>query len=289
MKDLTIVILTGNEEKHIRKCVLSACEIARRIVIVDSFSDDATKQICEELKEELAGKGCTLDFYQNEWVNHARQFNWGIDNTGISTGWIMRLDADETITKELSDELNEKLDAVSAGVGGIEISRRVVFMGKWIRHGGIYPTYLLRIFRNGYGRCEQLEMDEHIVLSKGETIRFHNDIVDENLNDLTWWVSKHNGYSNKERNVYLEKLDGIHEKNAGTYNRQAKRKRVIKHSVYYKLPPFLRARLYFIYRYYFRLGFLDGTEGKIFHFLQAYWYRFLVDSKIYEAGKNRVE
>lgn len=340
MVDLTVIILTKNEEKNIRKCISSFRGAAKRFVIVDSFSTDRTEEICRELDRELKPLGGSVDFYQNTWVNYASQLNWGIDHTNITTAWSMRMDADEELLPELAEEINQKLEddsIVSEDIRGIILKRRLIFMGKWIRHGGRYPEYLLRIWRTGMARCEQKVMDEHMILSGGKTMTFQYDLQDNNQKDLAWWTAKHNWYSSREvldHQEYLESCEvqgksstpGSREKSkevvsdkdsrkndssftadksreetensktdkeektslesGGSSTKQAEQKRKIKNGGYYRLPKFFRAHLYFIYRYYIRLGFLDGPEGKIFHYLQAYWYRFLVDAKLYECEKN---
>lgn len=284
MVDLTVLIITKNEERNLRKCIESFKGIVKRFVIVDSYSTDGTKKICEEL-----GESNNISFYENEFIDHSTQINWGLKNTDITTEWTMRIDADEELTDELSEEIRNKLPKIDEKINGVILKRRVYFMGRWIKHGGKYPELLLRIFRTGYGKCEQKLMDEHMIITQGDTTIFKYDIIDKNNKDLEWWIHKHNWYSNREvldyklRVLNYETVDEL----AYGYvnNEQAARKRIIKNNGYYKLPLFLRAHLYFIYRYIFRLGFLDGAEGKIYHFLQAYWYRFLVDAKIYECNK----
>lgn len=292
MTDLTVVILTKNEEKNLRKCVESFRGVAKRFVIVDSFSTDGTEVLCKELNTELQKIGSGLDFYQNKWVSYADQLNWGLQNTGIDTEWSMRMDADEEIMEDLAAEIDERLPKVKAPVNGIILRRRVYFMGRWIKHGGRYPELLLRIFRTGKASCEMKIMDEHMILSEGTTVEFEHDLIDNNQKDLEWWTAKHNWYSNREvldHQMTLENAMDESLEQDGTSSGQAKMKRVVKNSGYYRLPKFFRAHLYFIYRYYIKLGFLDGPEGKIFHFLQAYWYRFLVDAKIYECEKKGIK
>jgi glycosyltransferase involved in cell wall biosynthesis len=276
MVDLTVLILTKNEEKNLRKCIESFRGIASRVVVVDSYSTDGTVALARELG---------ADVYENEWVNYATQFNWGLEHTNITTVWTMRFDADEELTPELAKELEEKLPRVSDQVNGIELKRRIYFLNRWIRHGGIYPTWVLRIFRTGEAFCEKTVMDEHIILQTGETVRFAGDFIDNNTKDVAWWISKHNWYSDREvvdyisKKEQLEKGDVLKPKFFGS---QAERKRWVKYMVYYKTPLMRRAHWYFIYRYILRLGFLDGKQGLIYHFLQGYWYRFLVDTKLYE-------
>ncbi|QAA34737.1 glycosyltransferase family 2 protein [Clostridium manihotivorum] len=287
MLDLTVVILTKNEEENLCKCIESFRGIAKRFVIVDSYSTDGTKLLCEKL-----GKTNEIGFYENKFIDHATQLNWAFNNTEITTSWTMRMDADEEVTPELVEEMVSKLPLVEDTIKGIVLKRRVYFMGRWIKHGGKYPELLLRIFRTGFGKCEQKLMDEHIVILEGELTTFDNDIIDNNNKSLEWWTHKHNWYSNREVLDYQLKVSNKDDKeelsNNGLNSAQAFRKRVIKNRGYYKLPLFFRAHIYFIYRYYLRLGFLDGKEGKIYHFLQAYWYRFLVDSKLFECSKFNI-
>lgn len=292
MVDLTVVILTKNEEKNLRKCVESFNGIARRFVIVDSFSTDETEKICKELNEKLQKTGSRLDFYQHKWISYADQLNWGLQKTNIETEWSMRMDADEEIMEDLAAEIDEKLTNIKEPVNGVILRRRVYFMGRWIKHGGRYPELLLRIFRTGKAYCEMKIMDEHMILSEGATVEFKHDLIDNNQKNLEWWTAKHNWYSNREVLDYQMTIENQTDRaleSSGKSSKQAKVKRKVKEKGYYKLPIFWRAHLYFIYRYYFKLGFLDGPEGKIFHFLQAYWYRFLVDAKLYECKKNKIK
>ena len=198
MTDLTVVILTKNEEKNLRKCVESFRGVAKRFVIVDSFSTDGTEALCRELNSELQKIGSALDFYQHKWISYADQLNWGLQHTGIDTEWSMRMDADEEIMEDLAAEIDEKLPNVKAPVNGIILRRRVYFMGRWIKHGGRYPELLLRIFRTGKASCEIKIMDEHMILSEGTTVEFKHDLIDNNQKDLEWWTAKHNWYSNRE-------------------------------------------------------------------------------------------
>lgn len=277
MMDLTVLIITKNEEDNIPKCIASLKGLAKRIVVVDSFSTDNTVSVARKLG---------ADVYQNPFIDHATQINWGLDNTEMDTEWIMRIDADEELTPELAEEIGSRLDGIDPQVNGIELRRRVYFLGRWIRHGGVYPTILLRIFRRGTAWCEQTLMDEHFLLKSGKSICFQHDLIDNNTKSLEWWINKHNWYSNKEVQDHLEKKrqmeTGVTMKPHFFGGGQAERKRWMKNAVYYKTPLMRRAHWYFLYRYFLRLGFLDGKEGLAFHFLQGYWYRFLVDAKIYE-------
>ena len=183
MLDLTVLILTKNEEKNIAKCIRSFQGIARRFVIVDSFSTDRTVEIARSLG---------ADVYEHAFENHAAQMNWGLEHTGIQTEWVMRMDADEELTPELVCEFEEKIPKLPANITGVQLRRRIYFMNRWIRHGGVYPTILLRLFRTGHAVCEQRVMDEHMVLKDGDVICFKKDFIDKNTKSLEWWIGKHN-------------------------------------------------------------------------------------------------
>ena len=250
MADLTVVILTKNEEKNLRKCIESFCGAAKRFVIVDSGSTDGTEALCRQLDRELRALGSRLDFFYHPWNSYADQLNWGLQNTQISTEWSMRMDADEELLPELAQEIKEKLDQLKNPVNGVVLRRRTIFMGKWIRHGGRYPELLLRIFRTGKAKCEEKIMDEHMILSEGTMLTFQYDLMDNNQKDLEWWTAKHNWYSNREVLDHQMSLEGDALQEEGGSSRQARIKRVVKNGGYYKLPKFFRAHLYFLYRYW---------------------------------------
>ena len=279
MLSLTTIILTKNEENNIEKCIRSLDGLAERIIVVDSFSDDNTKDLALSLN---------ADVYENKFISHSNQFNWALKNCNITSEWIFRIDADEEMTAELVEEFKEKIPQITEGINGVFLRRRRYFMGRWIKHGDVYPEKVMRLFRTGTAESEDRTMDEHIVLKFGDAIEFESDFEDKDTKDLTFWINKHNWYSNKESaefiKIYTEQSSNneLHGKILGN---QCERRRWLKNKIYYKIPLFVRPIFYFIYRYFFRLGFLDGKEGLIYHVLQAFWYRFLVDSKIYESYK----
>ena len=271
---LTAVILTFNEQQHVQRCLDSLKGIASRVVIVDSLSTDQTQAIALSFGAEVFG---------NPWINYAKQFNWGLDNTNITTDWVMRLDADEVVTPELATQLQQHLTSLPISTAGLTINRQIHFMGHWIKHGAIYPIKSLRIWRNKQGRCENRWMDEHILV-EGTIEHINADIADINLNNITWWINKHNHYATREAiDLLLGELSSSKmDTDTTSMNFSARFKRWLKHSIYAHLPLGMRALLYFLYRYIFRLGFLDGWPGLVFHALQGLWYRFLVDVKVFE-------
>lgn len=285
MLDITVIILTYNEELHICRCIENVKGIAKEIFLVDSFSTDGTVEIARSL-------GAVV--YQNRWENnHSKQFNWGLDNLPITSKWVLRLDADEYLTAELIEELNDKLQQLSEDVTGVVFPLRRIFMGRQMHHG-LGTVKLLRLFRVGVGRSEVRLMDEHIQLTCGKTVEFTHPFVDDNLNNLSWWTIKHVGYAIREAvdliNIELDLTGAASSDHNKLLGEQAQAKRAKKHR-YAKSPLFLRSFLYFCYRYFFKLGFLDGKEGFLWHFMQGWWYRTLVDAKVFEiyqaCGKDK--
>lgn len=273
MLDLSVIILTYNEELHIERCINSVREVASDIFLVDSFSTDRTVPLAESLGAKV---------FQNPWENnHARQFNWGLDHLPIQTEWVLRLDADEYLSEELIREIKEKLPLLNKSVTGVLLRRKQFCFGKWF-----HPLQLLRIFRQGTGRCEERWMDEHIVLSEGAATTFNHLFYDQNLNSFGWWIEKHNRYSIREAidllNVEYHLFEST--ENAGMLHAEAQKKRDRKLR-YVRLPLFGRSFAYFIYRYVFRLGFMQGKAGFVWHFFQGWWYRTLVDAKIWEIKR----
>jgi glycosyltransferase involved in cell wall biosynthesis len=275
MIDLTAIILTMNESKNIKECIDSIKNLASHIIVVDSGSIDDTIEIAKENGAEV---------FFNKYENYAQQFNWALENTNITTKWVMRIDADERITKELAEEIiiNSEKYYNDESVNGMVLHLRVYFLGRWIKHGGVYPFRKLMVFKKGVGRMENKKKDAHTILDKGTSVELKNDALHYDFKDLDYWVKKHNWGATNEMQDFFEI-------NPGTSNNALKNQKISKRrrgrTFYYKCPMFLRAHWLFIYRYFLRAGFLDGKEGLIFHFLQAYWYRFLVDAKIFEQQK----
>jgi len=279
MADLTVLILTYNEEKNIERCIKEVKSIAKRIVVVDSGSTDKTIEIAEAMGAEILS---------HPWKNYATQYNWGIQNANIQTKWIFRLDADEFLTKETREEIETLCrENENTNINGLVVRFTVSFLGRELKHGGIYPFRKLLIYKSDKGFMEARNMDEHIVLSEGQSIELKHDCIHQDFKDLTAWIDKHNKYSCREVLDYFESFKKESLNDYHKLDRKARFKRYVKFGIYYKLPLGMRAFIYYCYRYYFKLGFLDGKEGKIFAFLQAYWYRFLVDAKIYEAELKR--
>ena len=274
MNDITAIILTKNEEVNIERCINSIKDWVDRVVVVDSGSTDRTVALAEGLGAEI--------YHHEPFVHYAGQFNWALDNVDVKTKWVYRIDADEEVTPELAAEIIENCKVHhDDDVNGFVMKFKIAFMGTFLKHGGMYPFYNLSIFKYGIGRYEDRALGEHVILSEGRTIDLKNDCLHFDFKSLDAWINKHNWYATREvADYYATRSKGQEDPNK-LYH-EAKKTSKLRDGLYYRMPKFLRAKLYFWYRYYLRLGFLDGKAGYVHAFLQAYWFRFLVDAKIME-------
>ena len=281
MFEMSIIILARNEEIHIERAIQCVAPLKTRVFVVDSFSSDRTVEIAR-------ANGASV--FQREFVNHASQFQWALDTLPVDTEWVMRLDADEILSPELVAEIRRRLPELPPDVTGVNLKRRHVFLGRWIKNGGRYPLILLRIWRRGAARIEQRWMDEHMVLLRGRAVTFEFDFSDHSLNDLTNFTDKHNKYATREAIDLLMRRYGVGKIDEPLTRKSAARqvvaKRWIKERIYNRLPFWVGPLGYFCYRYFLQLGFLDGREGLIYNFLQGFWYRFLVGAKVLEFDRT---
>jgi glycosyltransferase involved in cell wall biosynthesis len=269
-----VIVLTLNEGKHLARCLESVKALTSDVLVVDSFSTDNTLDIAALYGARVR---------QHHFINQAKQFNWALTQIEGQPDWILRIDADEYLPPEGVLELRSLLENLSVEVSGVLLNRRIVFQGRKLRYGGLGRNYILRVFRYGKGRSEVRWMDEHIKV-EGSTSVSDVEIVDENLNSLSWWIEKHNHYANREavdslkikyRKVELDSVSG--------FENRSSRRRWLKENMYMKLPRLIKPISYFLYRYLFTAGFLDGRAGFNFHFLRGFWYRYIVDLKITEV------
>ncbi|MBK1633332.1 glycosyl transferase [Thiohalocapsa halophila] len=275
---LTAVVLTLNEERHLGRCIESLRGLDAAVLVADCYSADRTLEIAREHGARVV---------QRQWVNYATQFNWALAQLDADTDWVLRIDADEVLTPELVAEIRAQAPALGPEIDGVYVGRRMTFQRRLIRHGGVFPVQVLRLFRYGRGQCENRWMDEHIKVA-GPTVRFAGELIDDNLQSLTWWTQKHNRYASREAVDLLNLEHGFMPQDTVARlhgGGQAGLKRWVKELVYARLPGGLRAFAYFFYRYVLRLGFLDGAEGTAFHVLQGFWYRYLVDAKVREVRR----
>ena len=277
--DISVIILTKNEEVHIERCLKNVNQFAKDVYVVDCFSIDHTVELAESLGAKVV---------KHEWPgNHATQFNWALDNLPITTEWILRLDADEYLTDELIEELQDKMPTMPEDVSAVVLPLGRAFMGRVLKHGIVNGIKMIRMFRYGKVRYEERMMDEHFLIKEGVQAEFKNRFIDDNRCSLRAFIDKHNDYSAKEAVHLLDAeyhfLD-VAEADNENFSEGVRKKHHNKER-YAKQPLFWRSLLYFCYRYFFKLGFLDGKEGFLWDFLQGLWYRMLVDAKVFEVKK----
>jgi len=275
MADVTAIVLTLNEEANLEACLRSVEGFCKRVVVIDSGSTDRTLEIA---------KARGADVFSHPFTYYAAQYNWGVDNANITTKWTLRLDADERFTPAVCEHC-ETLMAEHAedDVNGIVMESDFFFLGRQMKHGGSKKRKIM-LFKTGKGRIEDRKRDAHTILSEGTTLAIRERYLHYDFKDLTSYIARYNWYAIRELSDYLAYENGA-SFDANT-DEQLRRHRKKKFTVYYRAPMFLRAWLWFIYNYYFRLGFLDGKEGYLYHYFESYWYRFLVDAKIYEYQKT---
>jgi exosortase/archaeosortase family protein len=273
----SLIIITYNEEIHLPRLLESISDLNAPVFILDSGSTDDTV--------EIAGNyGATI--LQHPFENHPKQWDFALKNLHIQTPWIICLDADQVVTPELKERLNKFRDEDYQNINGIYLNRKNFFKGRWIRYGGYSPFYLLKMIRYGSGYSDLNENMDHRFIVPGNTLIWKNGyILEENLkeNSISFWIEKHNRYSDL---VAQEEVERIQQLRAQTikprfWGSPDERTARLK-QLWWKMPRYARPSIYFLYRMFFQLGILDGRTGIIFHFLQAFWFRLIVDIKIDE-------
>jgi glycosyltransferase involved in cell wall biosynthesis len=282
-QEFSFVILTFNEEMHLPRLLQSIATLQAPIFVLDSGSTDETLSIAAQFGATVA---------QHAFENHPKQWDYAIGHFPIQTPWTIGLDADQIVTPELLELLkNFRNSAIPGNVNGIYFNRKNYFKGKWIKHGGYFPKYLLKMFRTGVGHSDLNENMDHRFVVSGETMVWKNGhLIEENLkeNEIEFWIAKHNKYSTLHAKEEVERKEGQRGQTVTPrlLGNPDQRMAFFK-KLWWGMPLFVRPMAYFIWRYFFQLGFLDGKPGFIFHFLQAFWYRLVIDIKIDEHQKKK--
>lgn len=271
---ISVVVLSYNSEATIRDTLAAAARVSDEIHVVDSFSTDGTLEICNVHKAIIT---------QRRFLNWADQRNWAIANLPLRHNWQLHLDADEILTSGLIAEINSLDSNWPADVDGFLIPRLMRFLGRDLRHGGYYPIYHMRLFRSGCALVEDRQYDQHFVLN-GKSKLLSAPFIDDQRMALKEWIERHNRWSDLAVNDLLQPPSGP--SIVGKYNGNPIERARAKKGLYYRFPIFLRPFILFLYRYLLRAGFLDGIPGLIYCVLQAFWFRFLVDAKLYERMRN---
>jgi len=273
--NLAVVILTFNEELNLPKCLESIKGLDASVFIVDSFSTDRTEQIARDYGSK---------FIANKFETHTKQWKFALTQLPEDIDWVLGLDADQTITSELNDELSTLFSSNNdITYSGYYIRRRNYFLEKWIRFGGYQNRFLLKLFKKDDVFLDESELMDHHFYVNGKTARLKADMVENNLKeDLTFWKSKHVKYAKLQAQEEYEKLLS----NPGSLFGNQDQRRLFLKNMWNRMPLFVRPIIYFLFRYIILGGFLDGYTGSKFHYLQAYWYRRTVDQNIFELKAN---
>lgn len=282
MPPFSFIVLAYNEQMHLPRLLESIRELNAPLFVLDSGSTDDTLQIAVQY-------GATV--LQHAFENHPKQWDFALKNFPVQTPWVICLDADQQMSPELRERLKNFRDEDFAGIDGIYFNRKNFFKGRWLKHGGYYPIYLLKMFRFGKGYSDLNENMDHRFIVPGKTgVWKDGHILEENLkeNNIRFWIEKHNRYSDLVAREEVERMQQMRTQTikpkffGSPDERTAWRK-----SLWWRLPRYVRPMLYFTQRMVFQLGILDGKNGIIFHFLHAFWFRLVVDIKIDEILKEQ--
>jgi glycosyltransferase involved in cell wall biosynthesis len=280
---VSVLIPAKNEEDNLSACLTSVAR-ADEVFVVDSQSSDRSIEIAENYGAKV------VQFHFNgRWP---KKKNWSLENLPFRNEWVLIVDCDERITPELWTEIGTAIQ--NPAYNGYYLNRKVFFLGKWIRYGGKYPDWNLRLFRHQKGRYENLgteeirntgdnEVHEHVVL-EGKVGYLQEDMLHIDFRDIYHWLERHNRYSNWEAQVYFNTLTNrgdIGTIGADLFGDSVQRKRFLK-KIWVRLPfkPLLR----FILAYIIRLGFLDGFAGYTYARLLSQ-YEYQIGVKLYELRK----
>ncbi|UTA68982.1 glycosyltransferase family 2 protein [Emticicia sp. 21SJ11W-3] len=282
MSDISFIILTYNESVHLRRLLSKIVGINAPVFVIDSGSTDDTVAIAEEF-------GAVVKV--NTFENHPKQWDFALKNCLISTPWIIGLDADQYPSEELLHKLKTFSDIeVPADVNGIYFNRHNYFQGERLKYGGYRNFYMLKMFRNGKGWSDLNENMDHRFIVEGKSIIWKNEVlIEDNLkeHDIDFWLTKQIRYSNLTAQEEFQRKKGLRGQTLtpNLLGNPDERTAFLK-KIWWNLPLFIRPMIYFFYRFVIRLGFLETTSGRLFHFLQGFWFRFLVDAKIKELEKQ---
>jgi len=279
---ISLVVLTFNEEENLERCLQSAAPLCQEVFVVDSGSTDRTIDIARRYGRVV----------QHPFETHALQWKWALENLPLSNEWVLALDADQHLTRELAAEIRTLFSQgnVREDIDGFFLSRRQIFKGQWIRHGGYYPKYLLKLFRASRVQMDTDDLVDHHFHLAGRVAKLRHDLIEDNRkeNEIAFWIQKHNRYARLLAQEDLKRrISSNHLIRPVPFGNPDQRV-LWRKNLWRRCPSYVRPVLYFTYRYVIQAGFLDGKQGFVFHFMQAFWFRLLVDVNIEELKKGEV-
>jgi len=269
---ITVLIMTQNEELNIKYAIESVKEYFDQIIVTDSFSTDKTVEICKNFPE--------VELYQHQFEGWAEQRNWMLEHCEIRNDLIFCLDADEYIKEDFVAELKSILNS---GVDFDAIFTKCVFLflGKRLKYAYGHPK-VLRIFKKE-GLYFKGEGAREYAFTKGNKfLEMKTPFYHEDHRSIDFWIQKH--LKNAGREAVLILMPDKHLE-VMPNNLEHRVRLWIRRKIWEKIPLMFRPFIYFIARYFFQLGFLDGKEGFIYCFLHAFWYPMIINIKIWERQK----
>lgn len=282
---LTVLFTTRNEEVNIERSLRSVHGFADQVFVIDSESEDRTVEIARRYADEVHN----LPYEHGRiipWI-----FQWGLDHLPIRNEWILILEADQAVTPELRREIAALLAQPDLRENGFYIRRRQIFRGKPLRFGGYGSKYLMKLFRRGHGELDPVEQDTRVYI-RGPVGKLRAPLEEWNRKEdaILFYLQKHLRYADAFAREELERRrhDLPWKLTPRLFGTPDERVLWLK-TRYYRMPLFVRPALYFLYRYLFLLGVLDGKNGFVFHFLQAFWFRLIVDVRLEELLSEPVE
>lgn len=271
---VSVLIPTRNEERNLPAC-LASLDWADEIVVYDSGSTDGTLDVAAEYGVGLV---------EREFDDFAAHKNWALDNIDFRNDWILLIDADERVTEALANEIRSAV-ARADGVPGYHIARQTMFGGVWIRHGGVYPDFNLRLLRQGSGRYEDRLVHEHILLD-GRAGYLKNPLLHDDDKGMTRFLERHNHYTSLEAVEILRARRGVggDRLQGALWRRGPQRRRWLKNLAQRWLP--FRPFFVFLYMYVWKAGLLDGRAGFHYCFLKMV-FEHQISLKVRELGNPR--
>ncbi len=279
---VTLIVTTRNEEINIEKCLRSAHGFLDQIFVIDSESGDRTVEIASQYAEVV-----NLPYDHSKiipWI-----YQWGLDNLPIKNAWVMILEADQELTPQLKEELQQLFTGADPGKNGYYVRRQQIFRGKPLRFGGYGSKHMLKLFRRSAGELDPEETDTRVYV-KGEIGKLKSPIIEQNLkeDEILFYLQKHLRYADVfAREEFQRRQKGFHWKMPPKLFGTPDQRILWLKQLYFRLPLYVRPFLYFFYRYILLLGILDGKQGGAFHFLQAFWFRLVWDMRLEEMLKEQ--
>ena len=283
MIPVSAILTTRNEAANIERTLQAVAGFVDEIFVIDSDSSDGTVEIARKYATDVVN----LPYKHGSiipWI-----FQWGLDNLPIRNEWVLVLEADQRLDEALKRALQALFARPSIVESGFYLRRKQIFRGKWIRFGGYGNKWMLKLFRKDRGELDPREEDTRVYV-RGRTAKLDGWLVEENAKEerILFYLEKHLRYAEAFARDELERRkEGIRWKLEPKLFGTPDERTLWLKSAYYRMPLYLRPWIYFLYRYFFLLGFLDGKQGFVFHFLQAYWFRLVVDIRLEEMMRER--